>query len=98
MLFTLPQGFEARKFLEKEVSRLYNSDSVYDRFLLVKIMENKEVGNFVKNHLNLKENTASLKRKIFRSILEESHIVNFSLSHLIALGDNGSDLFWWAVL
>ncbi|MCY4644692.1 MAG: hypothetical protein OXB88_08755 [Bacteriovoracales bacterium] len=96
--FYTPFSDDIKSFIKEEMRKLYKSRSPYDKFLFLKVMSNSNLYEFLKKSLRIRTSPFNLKRKMFRSILEVDHIINFSLLHLIALGDRNEDLLWWKIL
>lgn len=96
--FFTPSQPEVRHFIKAEMARLQTSQSPYDRFLFLKVLDNDRLYGLIKGHLKLRSPLFNLKRKTFRSMLEKDHIINFSLLHLLTLGDRNEDLLWWKIL
>ena len=96
--FYTPVRQEVRHFIKQEAAKLLESPSVYNRFLLLKVLENRHLADLIKEHLGLKGHLVNLKRKVFREMIEQHHITNFALFHLLGIGDRNEDLLWWKIL
>ena len=96
--FFTPSRQEVRHFIKEEMARLQKTQSHYKRFLFLKVLGNRELYSLLKDHLNLQSTFFNLKRKTFRSMLEKGDLINFSLLHLLAMGDRSEDTLWWKIL
>ena len=96
--FFTPSRQEVRHFIKEEMALLQKTQSHYKRFLFLKVLGNRELYSFLKDHLNLQSTFFNLKRKTFRSMLEKGDLINFSLLHLLAMGDRSEDTLWWKIL
>ena len=96
--FYTPTRQDIRRFIKEEMLRLRHASSPYDQFLFIKVLSNNNIYDIVKNHLKFNTALFNLKRKTLRKLLEEDQIINFSIQHLLLIGDRGQDLLWWKIL
>ena len=96
--FYTPFDDKIKLFIKEEMIKLYKSPNPYDRFLFLKVLGNDKIYEMTKKHLAIEETPFNLRRKVLRSILEMDHVINFSLMHLMTMGDRGQDLLWWKIL
>ena len=96
--FFTPGQKKTLSFVQREMIRLRQSSSSYERFLFTKVLGNDHLRPLLKDSLELHSTWFNVKRGILHSMLKEGKVVNFSLLHLVMMGDYGEELLWWKIL
>ena len=96
--FFTPGQKKTLDFVQQEMTRLRQSPSSYERFLFTKVLGNDRLRPLLKGSLALHSTWFNVKRGILHSMLKEGKAVNFSLLHLVMMGDYGEELLWWKIL
>lgn len=97
--YYLPTDDTRRKLIADKLLRMWRSKNDYHRYIVVNMLSNEAIKRLLieKEH-SFKRALFQIERDFFHKTLQSGTAVDFSLYHLIRLGDKDDRSLWWMVL